>query len=188
MHSLFHRIQGRLSLLDNRASSSFHILYTADWVVMVVCAVAQAQKLPDIKIVSLDWLLDSANDGKVLDEDQYSFANKNRDKAAPSSQPATGKKRARASTPGEDDPQQTTPPDGKEDDEPPVKRQKDGQKAKADSALSVPVDEGCNLACKGTAHYPIRHCHNLCKSLAPRVHRYRWHYLRRGPQSNERRA
>lgn len=153
MHSLSSRIEDHLSLLDSRSSSTLTLLYTTDWVVIVVFTVAQAQKLPDIRIVSLDWLLDSVNEGKVLDEDQYSFENKNIDKSAPDSQPAKGKKRARAASPEEDDAQQITPLDVKEEEEPPVKRQKDGQKAKSGSALSVPVDERCNLACKERGSY-----------------------------------
>jgi len=148
MQSLSSRIASRLNLLDSHASSTLTILYSTDCAVMVVTAVAQAQKLPDIKIVSLDWLLESVNEGMVLDEAQYSFTNHTTDKSAPNSQLATGKKRVRAATPEENDTQQITARYPEEDEEPPVKRQKDGQKAKSSSALTVPVDEGCNLACK----------------------------------------
>ena len=112
---------------------------------MVVFTVAQAQKFPDVKIISLDWLLESVNEGKLLDEAQYSFTDKSKNTSAPNTQPAMGKKRARAATPDEDDTQQNAPLDV---NVPPVKRQKDGQKAKSGSALVVPVDEGCNLGCK----------------------------------------
>lgn len=148
MQSLSSCIAYRLDLLDSHASSTLTILYPTNGAVMVVTAVAQAQKFPDIKIVSLDWVLESVNECMALYEGPYSFTNHTTDKSAPNSQPATGKKRVRAATPEENDTQQITAPDPKEDEEPPVKRQKDGQKAKSDSALTVPVDEGCSLACK----------------------------------------
>lgn len=120
---------------------------------IVISAVAQAQRLPDIKIVSLDWLLDSVNDGKVFDEAHYSFTDPNTDKSAPSPQPAMRPKRARAATPEKNDTQQIATSNPKEDRVPHTKRQKDGQKAKSGSALTVSVDEGCNLASKDLVHY-----------------------------------
>lgn len=147
------RISSHLSLLHVRTSSTLTILYTTDWVVIVISAVAQAQKLPDIKIVSLDWLLDSVNEGKVFDEAHYSFTDPNTDKSAPSPQPAMRLKRARAATPEKNDTQQIATSNPKEARVPHTKRQKDGQKAKSGSALTVSVDEGCNLASKDLVHY-----------------------------------
>ncbi len=171
MQLQFSRISSHLSLLHSCALSTLTILYTTDWVVIVVLAVAQAQKLPDIKIVSLDWLLESVNEGKVLDEGRYSFTDPNTDKSAPNPQPAMRPKRARAATPEGNDTQQIATSEPKEDKAPRNKRQKDGQKAKSGSALTVSVDEGCNLASKDLVHYHSQSSPSLPDRFALRLHR-----------------
>lgn len=154
METLLSRIEGRRSLLNSHASSTPKLLYSANCIAIVVFPVAQAGTLPDIKIVNLDWLLDSVNGGKLLDEAQYLFTSRSIDKSVTKSQSNSGKKRARADTPDNHDAGNAASPDIEENQQPPVKRQKDGQKAKSGSALNVPVDEGCNLAWKDALHSP----------------------------------
>ena len=171
MRSLLSRVQARLSLLNVVKFSTLKPLYTANGLLIVIFAVTQAKGLPGTKIVSLDWLLESVEEGKMLDEAQYSFTIKAMDKSAPSSQSNGGKKRARVETPEDNNAQQTASPVSDEAEQPPMKRQKDGQKAKSGSALTIPVDEGCNLACKKRIHTLDQHRLSLRDSFAPCLHR-----------------
>ena len=101
-----------------------------------ITLVKQASELQDVKIVTLDWLLDSIDAKKKADELSYfmvdadSAALKDEDK---------GKKRSRN---GKD--KAVSPESEEEEQQPPAKKQKDGQTAKSRS-LNIPVDEGCNL-------------------------------------------
>ncbi|KAL9116416.1 MAG: hypothetical protein Q9187_007060, partial [Circinaria calcarea] len=113
--------------------------------------VKQASDLADIRVVSLDWLLKSIEEGEKLDEDKYLMANSDatavkdddvededvNDKAAQDSK--TSKKRARnGKVKG------ASPECDEEEQKPPAKKQKDSQKAKSTN-LNIPIDEGCNL-------------------------------------------
>ena len=116
----------------------------------------QASDLSDIKIVSLDWLLKSVEEGEKLDEDKYLMANSN--SAAVEDQDVededvkvedakddnvkkgdTGKKRTRNGKV-----KAASPESDEEEPKPPAKKQKDSQKAKS-SNLNIPIDEGCSL-------------------------------------------
>lgn len=118
--------------------------------------VKQASDLSDIKIVSLDWLLKSVEEGEKLDEDKYLMANSNSatvkdedvededvkdedvkdDKVKKSD---AGKKRTRNGKV-----KAASPESDGEEQKPPAKKQKDSQKAKSGN-LNIPIDEGCNL-------------------------------------------
>ncbi|PGH23442.1 hypothetical protein AJ80_02552 [Polytolypa hystricis UAMH7299] len=104
----------------------------------------QATSIKDVKIVSLDWLVDSVTKKKRAKEAPYLY-NQANGASAPSSdatntRPTRSKRQANAKRALD-----TTPDDDSKDDEdkePPVKKQKDAQKSSAPT-LKIPVDERC---------------------------------------------
>lgn len=128
------------------------MLHSANALVLVSVKVLEASKFPDIKIVSLDWLMASANSQIRADEAQFSFgqAGHNKEDAissldkTPSKQndsKGKGRKRPRSPTPIEEDPSDVD----EAVEQPPTNKHKDVQKAKSGSLL-ISVDERCPLA------------------------------------------
>lgn len=148
MESLLSRLEESLTLFNNHTLQSPLMLYRTNCVVFVIFPVVQANAIPNIMIVSLNWLLDSVEERKLMDGAEYPLTGKTEDKSTTKSQTNGGKKRARTKTSDDDDAEEEASATTEKDEKPPVKRQRDGQKAKSGSALHVPVDEGCNLACK----------------------------------------
>ncbi|KAI9866275.1 MAG: hypothetical protein M1813_001397 [Trichoglossum hirsutum] len=130
----------------------------------------QAQNIPDLKVVNLDWLLDSAQNRQLEPESSYALDNpkslsgtgnaksktrsaaarsntsvmKPDDKTDNTTKPSSkGRKRARQNAAAVDD--DIAHDDAAENSEPATKRFKDGQKSKS-ASLSIPVDEGCHLS------------------------------------------
>lgn len=94
--------------------------------------------------MSLEWLLDSVEAKKKVEETQYLMTN-----MPDSKNDSKGKKRARTNSAEEDKPTLTSNDDNKQ--EPPAKKQKDGQKAKSGS-IRIPIDEGCTVDRKSRHH------------------------------------
>lgn len=93
-----------------------------------------AAELAGVKIVSYEWILDSVEERKKVDEGKYLMA-VGGPKTAPNQAISKGKKRPAESSDDEDiDVQQ-----------PPAKKRKDGQKAHSD-LVQVRVDDVCPLA------------------------------------------
>ncbi len=135
----------------------------------ITVAVKQALKRPEVKIVNLQWLLDSIQQSQKVSEATYQLSATNssvspgpgqtksqkgkQDNKMNMTAPPKVPKRARksANADGGMAPDAAVNPgvaESSEDDEtgePPAKKQKDGQKAQSGS-LIVPVDEGCGLA------------------------------------------
>lgn len=108
-------------------------------------SVKQAGDVSNLKIVSLEWLLDSVEAKKKVKETQYLVTN------MPGSKDVSrGQKRARAES-AEDDKPAPTSNDGNKQ-EPPAKKQKDGQKAKSRS-IRIPIYEGCQFDRKYYSHH-----------------------------------
>ena len=110
--------------------------------------VKQAEGLPDIKIVNFDWFLESTKGQGKADEAAYEMAKPH---GVDQNMGTQGTKRSHAQMAV----QKQDSDDEKDKDvmQPPAKKQKDVQKdvqkdmQKASStALSVPVDDGCNLS------------------------------------------
>ncbi|MCJ1379278.1 hypothetical protein MMC17_002379 [Xylographa soralifera] len=142
--------------------------------------VKQAAEYPDIKIVSLDWLLESIKAQSKVDEESYLVAKSDTtmtksdptmtksditltksDSTVKKSESAATKPDSVVAIKNEDKGKKRTRDesikeehsDADEADALPVaKKQKDGQKVKSKS-LNIPVDEGCSLA--GTHHVYI---------------------------------
>ncbi|MCJ1453687.1 hypothetical protein MMC28_004035 [Mycoblastus sanguinarius] len=97
----------------------------------------QAGEASDVKIVTYDWLLASANNKLKADEGAFSIV---QPVSSQNGRSTKGKKRAHSPTPVK-----TDSSDEDTDSKPPAKKSKDGQKAKT-RALQIPVDEMCSLA------------------------------------------
>ncbi|KAF6239847.1 hypothetical protein HO173_002394 [Letharia columbiana] len=129
-----------------------HLITTAKHIEAQAEKVQEASKLPDIKIVSFDWLTASTKSQTRADEAQFSLDQTGSDQnnatssmdLAPSKQNDTkgkGRKRPRSPTPIEEDHSDVD----KAVEQPPTKKHKDVQRAKSGSLL-IPVDERCLLA------------------------------------------
>ena len=129
---------------------------------LVSIIVLEASIIPDVNLVSLDWLTASIDSHVRADEAQFSFTqtDSSRPNATsskglmPSKEKETkgkGRKRPRSSTSIEDHPSDV------EDSEVHVtaKKHKDVQLATS-SSLLIPVDETCHLAGKIPDRKPLR--------------------------------
>ena len=108
---------------------------------VLTTTVKQAGEASDVKIVTYDWLLASANNKLKADEGAFSIV---QPVSSQNGRSTKGKKRAHSPTPVK-----TDSSDEDTDSKPPAKKSKDGQKAKT-RALQIPVDEMCSLAGKDT--------------------------------------
>lgn len=103
--------------------------------------VTQALDIKNVKIVSFQWLLDSMDGKKKVNEAKYLMASTTAAKDPPKNQ-TKGKKRARDASP---DDEKTVK--AEDEEKPKSKKHKDANIAQSGS-LNVPIDEGCSLGGK----------------------------------------
>ena len=99
--------------------------------------VKRSADFPDIEIVGLDWLLETIQTKKKVDEKPYKMGKSDSTVAATAKGNDKGKKRSHNGKIKSE-----APESDEEEQAPLAKKQKDAQIAKS-RAIQIPVDEGC---------------------------------------------